>query len=76
VLKATLNVINLTKDTNLYKVFSAVMGVLMAHNNADRAKVREVTKHLRDKGKGKQKGFKGWGSTPALEKLHNLSAWL
>jgi len=35
------------------------MGVLIAHNNIDRAKAREITKCLRNKDKGKKKGFEG-----------------
>jgi len=53
------------------------MGVPMAHNNADGARARDIAERSgKSKGKGKQKGFEGWGSTPALEKLHNLAIWL
>jgi hypothetical protein len=46
----------------------------MAHNNAEGAKAKEVAERTTGKSKGKQKDFEGWGSTPALEKLHNIAA--
>jgi hypothetical protein len=48
----------------------------MAHNNAEGAKAKEVAERTRGKSQGEQKGFEGWVSTPALEKLHKIAVWL
>lgn len=63
--------IDLDEDNDPYDVFSAAMGVPKAHQLQIARK-----DHKNASAKGKGKAFGGWGSTPALEKLHNLAVWL
>jgi len=48
-------------------VFAAMLGVLIAPNYLQGADVREAVERIKKKNsKGKEKHFKGWGSTLSL----------
>lgn len=54
-----------------------MLGVPVAPDYPQGADIRKTVKRTKKKnGKEKEKHFEGWGSTPSLQKLHDLAVWL